>query len=192
MTFLHLDKTTISHSLHVAMLSKNFGEYCGFNNIDTDTLFMGGLLHDVGKFLIPIDILNSPNLTSEEFDLIKTHPELGYLFLKEKSNNYPCLSDEILYIVHEHHEQLNGAGYPLSLNESEIHVLSQIVTICDVFDALITERPYKPAFSINRSFEIMDENVKNGGLNANLYKKFTSFIFSQMHLREQYADDIIC
>lgn len=192
MNFLHLDEITLAHTIRVAMLAKSFGTYCNFSTEDIDNLFLGGLLHDIGKFLIPLDVLNKPKLSTEEFKLIKQHPELGHQFLKQKTAECSFLQEEVLYIVHEHHEKLNGTGYPSSLSGAEIHKLSKVIAICDIFDALVTERPYKVAFSKNKALQILSDDVKKGYIDAYLYKEFSRFIFEQTHLRELYADDIIC
>ncbi|MDR0439411.1 MAG: HD domain-containing protein, partial [Candidatus Accumulibacter sp.] len=115
-------------------------------------------LHDIGKIAMPDDVLLKPGrLTSEEFEIIKTHPVHGANMLRAalvKSDN-DSLIQAALDIAHSHHEKWNGTGYPLGLKGLEIPIGARISAIADVFDALTSVRPYKDAFSPRQAFDIL-------------------------------------
>jgi hypothetical protein len=129
-----------------------------------DTIMLSSSLHDIGKIAISDTILNKPGkLTTEEFEVIKTHTTKGYEMLKEiekdfDNNMFISLG---LQISKSHHERWDGKGYPEGLKGNEIPLAARIVAIVDVYDALISERPYKPAFSKEKSLKIIEEGVGN-------------------------------
>lgn len=139
-----------------------------YNHLDkkefVDTIMLSSSLHDIGKIAISDVILNKPGkLTKEEFDVIKTHTTKGYNMLKEIEKDY---DDNMfislgLQISKSHHERWDGGGYPEGLKENEIPLAARIVAVVDVYDALISERPYKPAFSKEKSIEIIEQGVGN-------------------------------
>ncbi len=103
------------------------------------TTSAGALLHDIGKIGIPDSILNKPaNLTAEEFEIVKCHPEFGWTVIR----NLPGFEQTSLYVLH-HHENFDGTGYPARLQGSEIPVGSRIVSVIDAFDAMVSSRPYR-------------------------------------------------
>ncbi len=113
----------------------------------------GTLLHDIGKLAVPDNILNKPGkLDAEEFEEIKKHPVAGYELLKS-------VFEPISLIVRDHHEKVDGSGYPNGLKGDEIGLPAKIVAVADVFDALINERPYKKAFSKEEAVKIIKEGV---------------------------------
>ena len=113
---------------------------------------MGGLLHDIGKIGIPDIVLNKPGrLTDEEYDQIKQHPTIGYEGLKR----VPFIWDEVLPIVRFHHEKWDGSGYPKGLAGEDIPIEGRICAIADVFDALTSKRPYKDAWSIEKTVDFL-------------------------------------
>jgi putative nucleotidyltransferase with HDIG domain len=142
-----------SHSLQVALLTMVF---CRFLKSDANSIFYGGLgalLHDIGKVDLPREILlKKAKLTEDEFALMKQHPELGVKILRQHSS----ISEEVLEIVYQHHENADGSGYPCGLTIGEISPLGQIVRIVDCYDALTTNRFYKNAL---RPFEALKEMV---------------------------------
>ncbi|BCR36701.1 HD-GYP domain-containing protein [Mariniplasma anaerobium] len=127
-----------------------------------DTIMLSSSLHDIGKIAISDMILNKPGqLTKEEFEVIKTHTTKGYEMLKEiekdyKDNMFITLG---LQISKSHHERWDGRGYPEGLKGNEIPLAARIVAVVDVYDALISERPYKPAFSKEKSLEIIAQGI---------------------------------
>jgi putative two-component system response regulator len=127
-----------------------------------DTIILSSSLHDIGKIAISDTILNKPGkLTKEEFEVIKTHTTKGYDMLKEIEKDY---DDNMflslgLQISKSHHERWDGGGYPEGLRGNEIPLAARIVAVVDVYDALISERPYKKAFSKEKSLKIIEEGV---------------------------------
>ena len=113
----------------------------------------GTLLHDIGKLAIPDNILNKKGkLTEEEFTEIKKHPLVGYELLK---NVFEPISD----IIKSHHERIDGNGYPFGLKGEDITLPAKIVAVCDVYDALISERPYKEPMPKNKAISIIEESA---------------------------------
>jgi len=159
-----LDRATLVHSRNVLRLSKMLGKAVGLNSAQMKDLHMGALFHDVGKVFIPKKILNNTDkLTDKEVETIKTHSKYGYEYMRDNSN----LSDESLKIILEHHERPDGKGYPDNKTNDELSILSKIVSVCDVCDALVSKRPYKKAFSMEKAIEILND-VKGSQLDENL------------------------
>jgi HD-GYP domain-containing protein (c-di-GMP phosphodiesterase class II) len=135
-----MDQYTFHHSIGTAFFSVLIGNELGYNESQLKDLALGSLLHDLGKGLIPSDILNKPGrLAPHEFDEIKKHPYLGYKILKENSS----FNEKILVIPLQHHERKDGNGYPLMLKGDSIHPYAKIVSIADMFSALTTDRVYR-------------------------------------------------
>ncbi|MBO4980733.1 MAG: HD-GYP domain-containing protein [Lachnospiraceae bacterium] len=146
------DEYTFKHSVDVATMAMVIGKKCGLNEGELRELGIAGLLHDVGKSKIPNEVLNKPGkLTDEEFALMKQHSLFGFQILKEKHT----FSDAIMRGVLQHHEKINGKGYPLGVGEEKIHRFAKIISVADVYDALVTERPYKSAFSKRDAVEMI-------------------------------------
>ena len=138
------DEYTSIHSMNVCILAVSFGRSLGMEKEELELLGLGGLLHDLGKMRVPLDILNKPSkLTFEEFEVMKTHPMEGYQMLKEQSD----LPNEVLDIVKHHHERRNGKGYPSHLDGDQINNMTRIVAIVDVYDAITSDRCYHDAIS---------------------------------------------
>lgn len=134
------DEGTYVHSLAVSALMMRLARLLGHDDSAVRELGVAGLLHDVGKLMIPNAVLNkSGRLDSDEKRLVRGHPELGYRLLKEQAN----VSDLVLDICRYHHETLDGSGYPLGLKADKLSQEIRIATICDVFEALTSTRPYK-------------------------------------------------
>ena len=166
------DDYTFYHSLNVAIFSIILGSTLNLDKNKLYKLAMGALFHDIGKTFISTDILNKPGkLTPEEFEVIKSHPEKGFTYTK---NILKLSTTSYMGIIH-HHEKWDGTGYPNKLKENEISLFGQIISIADVYDALISERPYKKAFL---PFEGIRYLLNNSGtfFNPMLVKKFISKI----------------
>ncbi|MGM0379109.1 MAG: diguanylate cyclase [Bacillota bacterium] len=126
-------------------------------NFDKSILETVGLLHDIGKVAIDYSILEKPRkLNKKEFEEVKKHPEVGYRILKSAG-----LSKKIIDAVLYHHERYDGSGYPKGLKGNEIPLLARILTVCDAYDAMTTERPYQNAFSVKKATKELIENKKN-------------------------------
>ncbi|MFT9497722.1 HD-GYP domain-containing protein, partial [Anaerosolibacter sp.] len=151
-----LDHYTLSHSINVALLATITGKWLGFSLEELKELATAGFLHDIGKAMIPIEILNKPGmLTNEEFQIIKKHAIYGYNCLK----NTPNISKNILDGISQHHERMDGSGYPFKLKAYEIHKYARIIAIVDTFDAIISKRPYKPKQSPFKAMEILHSGL---------------------------------
>ena len=146
------DEYTFKHSVDVATMAMIIGKKHGLSSHEIYELGVAGLLHDVGKTKIPLEILNKPGrLDDDEFNIMKQHALYGYQILKDKEN----LSDAIRLGVLQHHEKMNGMGYPLGVPRDRICLYARILSIADIYDALVTERPYKKAFSKRDAVEML-------------------------------------
>ena len=149
------DLGTYQHSLNVAELAVTCGINMGLSISDLNHLAMGALLHDIGKYEIPLDILNKPEKLNEyEYDIIKKHPQAGYDILK----NYESIATPVKQIVWQHHENYDGTGYPRGLFGINSYRLARIIHICDVYEALCAKRSYKERLPRRVVREIMQKN----------------------------------
>ncbi|MDP9126239.1 MAG: HD-GYP domain-containing protein, partial [Pseudomonadota bacterium] len=145
------DDYTYMHSVAVCALMVALGRELGFDEEQCRVAGTAGLLHDVGKALMPLDILNKPGkLTDDEFDVMRSHPVRGHELLQEARGADPSTMDVCLH----HHERFDGGGYPHKLPNDKLNQLVRMGSICDVYDAITSDRPYKngwdPADSIGR------------------------------------------
>ena len=149
------DDYTFSHSVNVAILAAMLGSLCHLTKQDLLELTLGGLLHDIGKLVVPANILNKPStLNDQEFHIVHRHPEAGRLKLIDlKTSIAPTLAT----IAVQHHEHMDGRGYPNQLMGSQIHRFSRITAIADVYDALTSQRPYKKAYKPYTAYRIMSK-----------------------------------
>lgn len=146
---------TYKHSISVAILSVLTGIGIGLKKSMLKELAAAGLLHDIGKINIPIEILEKPGtLTEEEYEIVKTHSEIGYQKLKSNIN----ISSKTKMGVFMHHENINGSGYPLGLHGDQIYMFAKIIHIADVYDAITNERAYKKAQSPQEAVEFLMNN----------------------------------
>ncbi|MBP6190020.1 MAG: HD-GYP domain-containing protein [Azonexus sp.] len=148
------DDYTFMHSVAVCALMIALARKLGLDEQQTRDAGMAGLLHDLGKAMIPMEILNKPGkLTDEEFDLVKTHPEEGHKLLLGGIGISEMTRDVCLH----HHEKIDGSGYPKRLNGETMSLFAKMGAVCDVYDAVTSNRPYKagwdPAESIKRMAE---------------------------------------
>lgn len=145
------DEYTYMHSVSVCALMVSLGRQLGLDEASCREAGMAGLLHDLGKAAMPQDILNKPDkLTDEEFTIIKSHPVKGHEMLIESGVD----NERVLDVCRHHHERMDGKGYPDSLAAENISLLARMSAVCDVYDAVTSNRPYKagwdPAESIAR------------------------------------------
>lgn len=144
------DPETYRHTQRTARMAVQFGRHLGFHDLDLDHLRQSAYLHDLGKLSIPDAILQSAaRLTPEEWSVMQTHTTRGW----ELASQIPGLSPEVLNAIRHHHEHWDGSGYPDGLAGTRIPLLARVVTICDVYDALVNERPYKAAWSVEATLQ---------------------------------------
>lgn len=149
------DTYTGGHLWRVSQFSRMLAEDGGLPATDVARIALGGFLHDLGKISVPDAILNKPDrLTDEEYEVIKTHPEVGSRLLAD----HP-LAELARTAVLSHHEMPNGQGYPHRLSGEQINVDASIVGICDAFDAMTSTRPYRKGMCIGKSLGIIQENL---------------------------------
>jgi HD-GYP domain-containing protein (c-di-GMP phosphodiesterase class II) len=143
------DNYTFSHSVNVAVMSITTGIALGLSKSKLQKIGIGSLLHDLGKVKIPLHILNkNGSLSVEEFEEIKRHPRYGYDMARMQGH----MDISSALIIYQHHERMNGTGYPEGLTSEQIHLFSRISAIADVYDALVSDRPYRAAFPPHEAF----------------------------------------
>jgi putative nucleotidyltransferase with HDIG domain len=148
------DDATYQHCLLVTGLAAAFARSLQCSQIDQEQLTRGALLHDIGKARIPLAILNKPGaLTSEELAVMRTHPVVGHDLLRQQGDYEP----ELLEVVLRHHELLDGSGYPDAHGGAQIPDLVRLVTICDIYAALIEHRPYRAPMTAAQAFKILQD-----------------------------------
>ncbi len=149
------DPYTSGHQQRVAVLSAAIAGEMGLLQDQIDGIRLAGMIHDLGKITIPAGILSKPTrLTDIEFALIKTHPQVGYDILKEIEFPWP-----IAQIVHQHHEKMDGSGYPQGLAGEVILLEARILCVADVVEAMASHRPYRPAIGLDKALEEIADNA---------------------------------
>lgn len=148
------DPYTAGHQRRVSDLSCAIASELGLSPDRINGIRLAGLVHDVGKIRIPAEILSWPNQLSEiDFNLIKAHPQAGYEIMKTINFPYP-----VARIVLQHHERIDGSGYPGGLNEGQILVEAKILAVADVVEAISSHRPYRAALGITHALDEIDKN----------------------------------
>lgn len=151
------DPYTAGHQRRVAKLAQTIAAKMGISESELDAIYLAAIIHDIGKIYIPSEILTKPGrLTKEEFELIKTHSEVGYNILKTIDFPWP-----IARMVREHHERFDGSGYPLALAGTAISLEARIIAVADVVESMSNDRPYRPALGVAKALE---EIVRNRGI----------------------------
>jgi len=148
------DQYTTTHSMNVAVLSMALAEFLGLSATDVRTFGIAGLLHDIGKIKIPLDVLTKPGrLTDAERALMNEHPAAGARLLLAVQEDL----DLAVVVAYEHHIMINGGGYPVLHYARDCHPASKLVHVCDVYDALRTRRPYREAWSFEKTLGYLQE-----------------------------------
>jgi putative two-component system response regulator len=164
------DVYTGQHCQRLAVASVMLGEALGLSHSDLTALYRGGYLHDIGKISIPDAILFKQGLLcEEEWEVMRSHPVRGEEICQPMKSLWP-----VLPIIRNHHERWDGTGYPDGLAGEDIPLLARILQVADIYDALITERPYKPALSHDQAFALMEEEVRRGWRDPELVPLFVS------------------
>jgi PAS domain S-box-containing protein/putative nucleotidyltransferase with HDIG domain len=148
------DPFTLGHQAKVAYLAKKIAEKMNLPKEKIESIYIAAMLHDIGKIVVPTEILNKGGKLSEnEYSLIKEHCKNGYEILKKVDFIYP-----IADIVLQHHERLDGSGYPLGYKNGEILLEARIIAVTDVFEAMTSHRPYRPAFKLEDVLKHLKDN----------------------------------
>ncbi|CAB9495996.1 HD-GYP domain-containing protein [Alteromonas macleodii] len=145
------DDYLLEHSLNVAILLANFGKFLGMSEEEVQDLSYAGFLHDLGKIKIPDEILHKPGrLTDSEMDIMKGHVKHGVDYLKETD-----IAQPLIQAISEHHERLDGLGYPAGTKGDDISKAGRMLAIADMYDALTADRVYKAGMSSQKAFSIL-------------------------------------
>jgi HD-GYP domain-containing protein (c-di-GMP phosphodiesterase class II) len=175
------DFYTYDHSINVSMYCIKILRVLKPNATRSELVHagLGGLLHDLGKIKVPTEILNKPDgLSDDEYNVIKTHPDLGINLLKDdpEMKQLEDLDLRIIgRVVHEHHENWDGKGYPNGLKGKEIHIFARICAIADFFDAITTKRSYAKVMPISEALGVMEKTV-NKKIDEKIFKIFAAHI----------------
>jgi putative nucleotidyltransferase with HDIG domain len=152
------DPYTASHQRRVAELAKTLAAEIGLSEWQQTGVYIAGLLHDIGKVVVPFEILSKPGkITQDEFSIIKNHPRIGYEILRKIEFPWP-----VTLAILQHHERLDGSGYPASLAGEEIIIEARILGVADVVEAMSSHRPYRP--SIGLQFALAEISKESGTL----------------------------
>jgi len=166
------DDYTYMHSVAVCGLMIALARQLGLGENEVRQAGMAGLLHDIGKMMIPIDILNKPGrLTDEEFDTVKNHPSEGHKLLLEGNG----VDDVTLDVCLHHHEKMDGSGYPDGLSGEQITIFAKMGAVCDVYDAITSNRPYKNGWDPAESLRKMAEWSK-GHFDSVVFQAFVKSV----------------
>jgi len=148
------DPYTAGHQRRVGNLARAIADEMGLPEEQIDGIRMAGLIHDLGKVAIPTEILSKPGRLSDfEWGMIKMHSQIGYDILKKIDFSWP-----VAQIVLQHHERMNGSGYPQGLSGEEIILEARILAVADVVEAMASHRPYRPALGIDKALEEISQN----------------------------------
>ena len=162
------DPFTQGHCDRVADYAVRLGQRVGCTDEELSALRIGGVLHDIGKVAIPESVLlKDGRLSDAEWNLVRQHPVVGEQICAPLTSLRP-----VLPIIRHHHESYDGSGYPDGLRGSQIPLVARVFQIADIYDALTTQRPYKPALSRSQAMEIMQEHVNQGRLDPSLLAQF--------------------
>jgi PAS domain S-box-containing protein len=148
------DPYTAGHQKRVSNLARAIAKEMDLSDATIDGIRMVGAIHDIGKISVPAEILSKPGKLSEtEFSLIKTHSQIGYDILKDIEFPWP-----IAHIILQHHERLDGSGYPRGLKGEDIPLEARILAVADVVEAMASHRPYRPALGLDAALEEISQN----------------------------------
>ena len=163
-----VDDYTYMHSVAVCAMMVALSKQLGLNEEQTRASGLAGLMHDLGKAMMPMEVLNKPGkLTDSEFAIIKKHPEEGHRLLLSGQNVGPAVLDVCLH----HHEKTDGSGYPKGLRDADISVFAKMRAVCDVYDAITSNRPYKAGWDPAESLRKMAE-WSNGHFDGKVFQAF--------------------
>lgn len=179
----HKDEDTGAHVKRISYYCRDLAKILGMNDAFVDNIFFSSPMHDVGKIGIPDHVLLKPGgFTPEEWEIMKGHAAMGAKILGNSKSPYLTMAAEIAL---DHHERWNGGGYPNGKRGEEIPVAARIMNICDIYDALRSKRPYKPAFDHQKTLDI----ISNGD-GRTMPEHFDPNIFTAFKQNNQLFNDI--
>jgi len=165
------DSYTAAHCKRVMKLAVGFAKYCSYPVEKINTLKYASLLHDVGKIAISKRILNKPGkLTYDEYSKIKEHPNMGFLIIERV-----FFLGEEAKVIRQHHERMDGQGYPHGLNAYEINELSKVLSVCDAFDAMTNDRAYRKMLNAEEAVKEL-ENCAGTQFDQIVVESFQKYI----------------
>jgi HD-GYP domain-containing protein (c-di-GMP phosphodiesterase class II) len=148
------DPYTSGHQLRVANIARAIATEMELPDDRIEGISMAGSIHDIGKLSVPAEILSKPSkLTNNEFSIVKEHSQSGYEMLKNVESPWP-----LAQIVYQHHERMDGSGYPRNLKGDEILLEARILAVADVVEAMVSHRPYRAALGIEVAMEEIEKN----------------------------------
>ena len=185
-----LDVFTRKHCENVAALSCRLCEKLHLNKGFTEYCTICAYLHDLGKQFIPPSVLQKPGkLTDEEYEIMKTHTTLGYELCMKDLQLRPYATGAL-----NHHEALNGTGYPNGITKKDIPYEAQIIRVADEYDAIVSKRQYKSHIGISDTLKILIENANNGKNNPKIVKKLLKVVIEdteyEIFLTQSYVDEL--
>ena len=148
------DNYTYNHQKNVARIACDIAEVMKLAEDKRCAVRMSAIVHDIGKIALPAEILSKPGRLNEmEMGMIKTHPEIGFRILEKIAFPYP-----VAQIVYQHHERMNGSGYPCGISGEEILLEAKILGVADVVDAIASHRPYRPSLGLHEAVREITDN----------------------------------
>lgn len=176
-----------NHLLRMSHYSKCLAEVLGLPKEECATILQASTLHDIGKIAIPEKILRKPGkLTGPEWAVMKTHTTIGSELLADSNSKFFKMAREIAL---SHHEHWDGNGYPKKLKGEDIPLVGRICGLCDVFDALLTKRPYKEAWSLDQTLDAISHD-KGKHFDPVVVKHFLKILPQINQIREEYTDTV--
>jgi HD-GYP domain-containing protein (c-di-GMP phosphodiesterase class II) len=185
LTLKDFDQYTTTHALNVSVLTMGLAEYLGLSPREIRSYGMAGLLHDLGKVRVPLEVLRKPGtLTDEERSAMQHHPVDGAQIILSGSRRH----DLCAVVAFEHHIMIDGGGYPTHRTRRDCHHASLLVHVCDVFDALRTHRPYRVAWAVPDILTYIEARI-GMEFDADVAKAFLSMV-REWELREAVASSL--
>lgn len=168
------DEYTMKHSVSVSVIAVKLGESMGLKEKALRNLAKAGLLHDIGKARVPMELINKPaQLTNQEFKVVQQHPLHGFKIAQEMR-----LTDlEVFTAILQHHEKFDGSGYPFHVLGRKLHIFSRIIAVADVFDALTSDRPYRKAMPLLNALDEVVNN-SNGHLDPAIARRLAAYVLN--------------
>jgi len=148
------DPYTVGHQVRVSQLATAIAKRMNLSEKKVESIRIASLIHDIGKVSVPSEILNKPGrLTNSEYALVKTHPEIFYKYIKDI--DFPV---KVADIILQHHERINGSGYPKGLKDDQILLEAKIVGVADVVESMNSKRPYRDALGMDKALDEISRN----------------------------------